>query len=115
MTAVLSSVALAANDRYVHVSPGLVQAIRLPGGCWSVKVRLVGDTWTGFAVPRGGTAGSPFVIVSGPDEADVFAIALRWADSARTLGMRMDRIVFAGHGDATGEQHVDVDVLVVAA
>lgn len=115
MTAVLRRVELSVNSRYAHVSPGLVQAVYLPSGSWSAKVRLVGDAWTGFAVPRGATSGAPFVIVSGPDEAEVFSIAVRWADSARTLGMRMDRVVFAGYGDALGEQPADVGVLAVAA
>lgn len=111
MTAVLARPALAVNERYVHVSAGLVQATRLPGGCWAVKVRQVGGVWLGFAVPLGDTAGSAFAIVCGPGETDVFTVAVRWADSARTLSGRMDRVVFAGHGDAIGEQPVDVEAL----
>lgn len=113
MTAVLSRPALAVNERYVHLSPGLVQATYLPGGYWSVKVRPVSDMWLGFAVPRGTNPGLPFVFVSGPDETDVLSVALRWADSARTLGGHMGRVVFAGSGDALDEQPADVEQLAV--
>lgn len=113
MTAVLAAPA-AVNTRFVHRAGAVLQAIHLPAGCWSVKIRPVGDRWIGFAVPLDDNSGTPFVLVSGP-EADVFVTAMRWAESARTLGMRYDRVVFAGYGSALQEQPVDVEALAVAA
>jgi hypothetical protein len=113
VTAVLAA-GVEVNARYVHRAGGVLQAIHLPAGCWSVKIRPVGDRWIGFAVPLDGNSGAPFVLASGP-EADVFVTAMRWADSARTLGMRYDRVVFAGYGSALDEQPVDVAALAVTA
>lgn len=113
MTAVLAP-ALVVNDRYVHRAGGVLQAVHLPGGCWAVKIRPAAGRWIAFAVPLGGNSGAPFVLASGP-EADVFVTALRWAESARTLGMRYDRVVFAGYGSALDEQPVDVEALAVAS
>ncbi|MER7278338.1 hypothetical protein ABT369_28255 [Dactylosporangium sp. NPDC000244] len=110
MTAVLAST-LTVNTGYVHVSPGLVQATRLPGGFWSVKVRDLDGLTLAFAVPRGVTPGGAFALATGGDPGEVWSLAVRWADSACTLSGRMDRVVFAGHGDALGEQPHDVHEL----
>ncbi|GAA2608217.1 hypothetical protein GCM10010399_43830 [Dactylosporangium fulvum] len=112
MTAVLARPGLRINEHYVHRSGDLVQAINLPSGRWSVKVREINGQWLGFAVPRGTNPGDPFVLASGA-EAEVFGLALRWATSAQTLGGHMNRVVFAGHGDALDELPVDVAGLAV--
>ncbi|MGI5245041.1 hypothetical protein [Dactylosporangium sp. CA-139066] len=112
MTAVLARTTVEVNPSYVHRTNDLVQAVRLPSGRWAVKVRQVRGGWLGCAVSLGD--GSAFSLVFGPDAGEVFAVAVRWADSARTLGMRMDRVVFAGYGDALGERPVDVDELAAA-
>ncbi|GAA2346504.1 hypothetical protein [Dactylosporangium salmoneum] len=100
--------ALDVNPRYVYrLADGQVVCVRHDGGSWSVKVRQLGDRWVAFAVPRAGTVDKPFDLASGTDRDAVWKLACLWATSAQTLGMRYDRAVFAGFGDATEEMPHD--------
>lgn len=98
---------IVANDRYVHLSERLIQAIYLPAGRWAVKVRDVQGMTLGFCVPLEGTSGSSFLLLAGDDSSTVHGLTLRWAVSAQSMGAGAgaDRVVFVGYADAIGERH----------
>ncbi|MFY1595580.1 hypothetical protein [Micromonospora sp. WMMD737] len=81
-----------------------VAVTHLPGGFWAVKVRQRGGQWIAFAVPRLTTIGDPFLLAVGDDRQAVFSAAMRWRDQAVTIAGRLDRVVFAGYGNATHER-----------
>lgn len=100
------------NPRYaVGLDGGGVAVTYVPGGFWAVKLRPHGGQWIAFAVPRHTTPGDPFLIAAGSDQNAVRSVAIRWRDQAVTLAGRMDRVVFAGYGNATYEQLTDLDGL----
>lgn len=93
------------NRRYADVTHlGGVGALHLPAGFWAVKLRQRGDQWIAFAVPRLDTQGDPFHIAVGDGHDAVRGAAIRWTSGAKTLVMRLDRITYAGTGDATCER-----------
>lgn len=91
------------NPRYGTWIRGQVLALQVPGGFYAVKVRQVGDTWVAYAAPRRNTTAEPFLIGYGTDRDQVIVAAIKWRDCATTLVMRMDRVVYAGGGNATLE------------
>lgn len=93
------------NPRYaVPLRDGQVAATYVPGGFWAVKLRPRGGQWIAFVVPRHTTPGDPFLLAVGEDVDQVRSAAIRWRDQAATLTCRLDRMVFAGTGNATHER-----------
>lgn len=96
--------ALAFNPAHARLlGEGQILATYVPGGFWAVKVRQRDTVWAAFAVPRNGAVAEPFDIATGADRDAVESAAIRWANSATTAVHRLDRIVYAGRGDATNE------------
>lgn len=93
------------NPRYaVPLDASRFALTYVPAGLWVVKVRERGQQWITFAVPRHTNPGDPFLIAVGDDRASVFGVGLRWASQAKTLTCHIDRVGFAGYGNATGER-----------
>lgn len=109
MTTITASPAVTLNPSYGMWIRGQILALQVPGGFWAVKVRQVADRWVAFAVPRHGTTGGPFLIGHGDAYPPVLLAGIKWADSATVSVMRLDRIVFAGNGNATEETLPDFD------
>ncbi|MFC0504141.1 hypothetical protein [Micromonospora costi] len=102
------------NPRYaVPLGTGRIACTQVPAGMWAVKVRQRGDHTIAYVVPRYSTAGRAFVLAVGDDQRAVFGAAIRWTGQAKTLACHIDRVVFAGYGDATYEQLSDLDGLPV--
>jgi hypothetical protein len=90
-----------------HTPDRQIVCTQVPGGFWAVKIRPRGDGWAAFAVPRNGTVGEPFDIATGTTRESVLVAGIHWCDSATVSAIRLDRIVFAGTGDATNETPLD--------
>jgi hypothetical protein len=90
--------------------PGQIAHTQVPGGFWAVKVRHFPGNWTVFAVPRRGTVGEPFTIATSPFRLAALLAGIGWANSASAAVIRLDRIVFAGLGDATEETPIEMAV-----
>ncbi|TDC34213.1 hypothetical protein E1211_17860 [Micromonospora sp. 15K316] len=104
--------AVTLNPRYaVPRDADQLTCTQVPAGTWAVKVRQHGDQTTAYAVPRHTTTGRAFVLATGTNAPAVFGAAIRWTSQAKTLTCRMDRVVFAGYGNATHEQTTDLDGL----
>lgn len=82
---------------------GWVMAIRVPGGFWAVKVRPRDGGFAVFAEPRRGTVVEPFDIATSPDRQAAVSLGIGWVNSATIAVGRLDRVVFAGFGNATEE------------
>lgn len=95
------------GSSHTHVHGRQILALQVPGGFWAVKVRPRGDGWAAFAVPRRGTVGQPFDLATGTTKESVLVAAIGWYDCASSAVMRMDRLVFAGTGNATEETPLD--------
>ena len=88
----------------VWLNNGQLAVTRVPAGFWAVKLRPHGRQWVAFAVPRHTTPRDPFLIAVGDDQDAVRSVAIRWRDQAVTITGRMDRVVYAGVGNATHER-----------
>jgi hypothetical protein len=97
--------ALTLNPAYAATLPnGHTSALAVPAGRWAVKLREQGPRAIAYAVPLYRTNGAPFDIATGHDHQAVQRAAIQWADSARSLCMSYERIIYAGTGTAAGEQ-----------
>jgi hypothetical protein len=103
MTVTAPGVTARETHNGVALDPDHALATYVPGGFWAVKVRRHHRTWIAYAAPRHGNTAAPFLIATGPDLTPVLAAAIKWRNTATTAVMRMDRIVFAGTGNATDE------------
>ena len=97
------------NPRHALWIRDRILAAYVPGGFWAVKVRAVADRWLVFAVPRRNTVGEPFLIGHADTRNAALVAGIAWQDCATVIVLRLDRIVFAGIGDATLETVPDFD------
>jgi hypothetical protein len=105
LTATTHQTALTLNPAYATTLPnGRTSALAVPAGRWAVKLRQQGPRTIAYAVPLYRTNGGPFDIATGHDHQAVQRAAIQWADSARSLCMSYQRIVYTGTGTAVGEQ-----------
>lgn len=112
MVTATAAATVALNPHYaMPLDTSRLACTQVPAGMWAVKVRQRGDQTIAYVVPRHTTAGRAFVLAVGHDPRAVFGAAIRWTSQAKTLAGRMDRVVFAGYGNATYEQLTDLDGL----